>query len=832
MSEIYKGYNPIYESFKKELYEQEVKADTSAISGAIYDTFANILMMGSNDEIKTPDGFKKYFADNITSASSIDGVKDQINKKIDEIIQSDKAQENAYTQNKEYISTLFDKLKAAGDTPESLKKLVSDFNVYTDAKIPSLEAMKNSLQQSNESLLSRYLSEQSIGNPDSGKEWEDLSRDLMNIATEFDGQATSTINNKTFSGSQEIQKIAAMAPDFLKRAKDLQVDGSKYALGLRIGKLHLADGSKISAKNYGIKARNLINEILRQKKEFEAIKYRLIPDVPPPPPTAVICPKGYKFDTQSNACIAIAPVTNTGGKPKPDGEGNSDAGGASSSCEFPIPIGSRKCDDVIKLQKKLMGLGSCVADLLNAHGGADGKYGKFTARISNIAYAYIKKTTDFNGRGELTKDIFDTIMGYGDTIQAAAKESIDTRKLIQNKIFEKEYETSTPLISFDAFSKILNEAEVGTDSNATNINIQPKSKSIGDFICQTYKDGKVDNTVTPSPAPDPKKDDGKIPTIDDWSGLKYVNTGSYPVSFDESLLSAWTKEAVITAVSFALPGSGYILKAGSTGLRALGAKGAESVGFKALATKIAGKSFQTAVTKGITEKTASQAMSGLTRQYFMKYGKIAIPKRVAGGLIGGTVGAAALDFISGRNSFVITTVEGFIDRLNIMALTKGMVDTLDGYVSDDDWACISTVLGVIKGAWTIDRDDKAVSAWGELKRLYKESENADLSADIMSVSAKMGTVEGYPNIKSATPLIKVQNVAWGIASSETKDFLGKLDANESAMTANLAKLPKNYIKAHADGNYMEVGEDGKDVSADSGKKEDNGKEGSKSGAKP
>ena len=73
-------------------------------------------------------------------------------------------------------------------------------------------------------------------------------------------------------------------------------------------------------------------------------------------------------------------------------------------------------------------------------------------------------------------------------------------------------------------------------------------------------------------------------------------------------------------------------------------------------------------------------------------------------------------------------------------MVGGLVNTIDGYVSDDDIACIASVLAVVKGAWTISNDGQAVSAWGEIKKLYMQSEGEDLTSDINSISAKRGDV--------------------------------------------------------------------------------------------
>ena len=522
-----------------------------------------------------------------------------------------------------------------------------------------------------------------------------------------------------------------------------------------------------------------------------------------------------KFDTTKNACVYVnVPVVNTGGggggtnppKPKPTP--------VTTGCTFPVAIGASKCSEVAALQGKLISMGSCIADILNAAGGADGRYGKVTAKLANITYAYMMKSNSFNAAGELTQEMYNAIMAGGQqqTFQTptAVKDSLDISKVLENKTFEREHKTGTPVLSFGDFSKILTEAAYLSEDGDPHI-----SGSLASCICSTYQSGNIDpNCFSWVPVPNPTGGTGAtgatgsepVPTRDDWNGLKYVNTGSYPVSFDESLLSYWSKEIIIDALTFWAPGGKYLMKAGSAGIKALGIKGAAKIGMNKLAQKIAA----TAVgkTAAIATERAATRLAAVSSGYFAKYGAIPIAKRTAAGLIGGTIGGSFLEFLSGRDTFVVTTIEGFIERNMIMGISKGLVNTLDGYVSDDDWASITQILAIIKGGWTVDEDDKPVSAWGELKRFYVESEGEDLVADIKSVSAKMGDVEGYPNVKSLSPLASVSDLDWDLARAETERFVDALERNESKLSENLAKLPKKYVQAHVEGSYEEIDEEG------------------------
>lgn len=835
MSGIYKGYNPVYESLKREIFEAESKVDLSALGRTIYDTFVNVIMNSSDEAIKTPDGFKA-FMDRVLQSSSLEGIKTEFQKKLNMIATSDRAQAESINASKTYLDQLFSQLMdLVGKDAKGMKSVIGMMTGFVGSTVSGLQGVQAQLAK-NESLVTKYLAEaddQLTGEESNSEEgladkwYTQLSKNVLDSATSFAGETSAAMSNKNLAGDAGIVAFSEAAQKYLDQAKDLSITSGRRGI-LKLGKLETASGP-MKGKDYRVKAQNLINEIIRQREEFQKLKYRLS-NIPAPPTPVVMCPAGMVFDKTKNACVFLNKP------PRIEGEGPTPGPKPpvptppvptppvpSTGCTFPVAVGAKKCAEVASLQSKLISMDPCIADIINRAGGADGRYGKVTAKLVNITYAYLSGANSFDAAGSLTREMYDRIMGGYTFVQkdAAPKESLDVSKIVENKIFEREYQVG-PVISFDDFAEIVSEAtydpsnEAGPAPRTDVATVPATSKSLGSCICKTYADGVIDPTcsssVVPVPPVPPKPEEEEQvplpPTRDEWKGLKYVDTGSYPISFDESLLSAWTKEVVLTAASFALPGSGYLLKAGTTGLRGLSIKAATKVGAQKLATKLATRTVVTAAGKEVAKTTTTEALKRLTRMTFAKYGKIAIPTRVAGGLIGGTVGAAALDFLAGRNSYVITVTEGYIERTNLLGMVNGMVDTIDGYVSDDDWATITTVLAVLKGAWTTDESDKPVSAWGELKKLYQEAEGEDLVADISSVSAKMGDVEGYPKIKSLSPLSSVQDLDWDVAAAETKKFAELLNKNESALAENLSKLPADYVQAFVEGNFMEYDEEG------------------------
>lgn len=827
MSGIYKGYNPIFESMKQELFEEETKIDVDALIRAIYDTFVNLIVNGTDEAVKTPDGFKAYM-EKALQASSLNGVQAEFEKRIDLMSATDKSQAEALSQSKSYIGQLFSSLKSAvGEDSKGLQKAIDKMTALMGSTIASFQSVQVELQK-NESLVSRYLmedNEQLTGEEADSEDgladkwYTQLSKNLLDSATSFKGETASAMASKNLAGNSEVQNFSQSSQQYLEQAKQLAISGGRRGL-FQTGKLQTASGP-MKAKDYRVKAQNLVNEIIRQREEFRKLNYKLS-NIPAPTNPIVVCPTGMAFDVAKNACVFVTvPVVNTGGggggtkppRPKPTP--------VTTGCTFPVAIGASKCSEVAALQGKLISMGSCMADILNAAGGADGRYGKVTAKLANITYAYMMKLNSFNAAGELTQEMYNAIMAGGPvTYQqppTAVKDSLDVSKVLENKTFEKEHQIGTPVLSFGDFSKILTEAAYLTE----DAGIPNTSGSIASCICSTYQSGNIDPncfSIVPVPVPNPTGATGAtggtepIPGQADWKGLKYVNSGSYPISFDESLLSFWTKEIIIDALTFWAPGGTYALKAGATGLKSLGIKGASKAGMTKLATKLAASASTKAATLG-TEKVASK-LANVSAGYFAKYGRIPIAKRTAAGLLGGTVGGAFFDFIAGRDTFVITSVEGFVERNMIMGIAKGLTNTLDGYCSDDDWACITQVLAITKGGWTVDENDKAVSIWSQLKKFYMESEGEELIDDIKSVKAKFGDVEGYPNLKSLSPLASVSDLDWDLAKAETNRFVDALERNESKIAENLAKLPEKYVQAFVEGAYDEIDEEGEATPAD------------------
>ena len=837
MSGIYKGYNPVFESLQKEIFEQDQKAaKPSALSRAIYDVFTSLIMSGKDEAIKTPEGFKAAM-DQILKSTSLEGIKIEILKKIDTLIQTDKDQAEALQQSKAYVTQLIDQLvQTVGGKADLVKSVIDDMNSYIGGTVSGLQSVKAQLQQ-NESLVSKYVAERKRtgdeGSPAEGiddkKWWVNLSKSCLDTAVSFSGETESALTDKRLSSNGEMQKFSEMSQKFVQDARNLAVTGRAGLLNT--GKIETASG-KMKGEAYRVAATNLVNEILRQRNLFRQLRNSLT-NIPTPPiqDVPVVCPAGFVYDANKKACVAKP-------SPKPPTPGPTPSPTPTptptptSGCEFPIKMSGKKCSEVKAVQEKLMSMGSCIKDILAKRGGADGKYGKATAKLCNITYAYLTGATSFSESGDLSKAMYDVIMSGSATI--AAKESYyaipaaDFQKIMERKIFEKESESAGSVISFDDFAKILNEDEVAA------VNPPAPTVSLADCICKTYASGAIDaacaKTIVPVPVPDPDKEEDK--KVWEWKGLKPLPDGIYGLSYDESWGEWWASKGTAigigvilvvaiaaTAGAFAPAGiaaagaagggtaaagagaavAGAEVAAAGTAATAAGAgaavAGAEVAAGTAATAAGAEVAAGTAATKvGLLAKLGT-ALKGasLAGAKAGAMGALTSPVAIGAGAIGG---AAADSLFDGRSGVGISLFNGYISKTGIVSIARGLSDTYDGYVTRNDIQAFMASLCILRGAWT-DRNGKPVSAWGEVKKRYMEMETGE---DIDQQLGKgeystmmVRAVENFPDFESDN-MEDGSKVNSDDAKKLIEEAVALLDANEAEMLQNLSNITEAEIK--------------------------------------
>jgi hypothetical protein len=759
---IYEGSNPVFESILKQsgLYEQEKKTLDPVLNIiSALNTLFTMILDSKMENYKSPQEFESSLGNKIISANDLMSFKSAIMPVVKTLAVSDPENKQYAEQNVKFIEanlTPLDKvLKSAEEfqeVKEKIKEVVDGFKV-------DLQNRANDLKKTKETAVkeSSITEQQGKTGDETNVQYGqfegpafDRSKEAIDAALAFTGEVTREKYNKVIASDTQIQKFEGIANDLLKQARDLQLVDRK---GLKIV---TADGTTHKRKDYKLKMDSLINEIIRQKKEYRRVRDLLLSNtetsyVPAPVPV-VVKP-------------TIEPVKDEEGKKEETTKG---------ACTFPVKVGSAKCDEVSKLQTKIMELFPAIAKFLESRGKADGKYGKGTSKCVNIILGYLNKNKEISLVGDLTKDGYDSIMALEEkdiqrktfkTIDAK-KESVDFERYIKNRIFEAEYNEGVPVLRFDSFVKT-----ISLNSQAIR---EDEDKNVGykipeECLNKSIETGEIDLECikTKREGGDDKQDETKVI----WKGLKPVKDNVYVISYDESALSAIGKITIGTIAGVATVFTGGV---------ALAAMAPAAI----TSTSILGGSAIAAI-------AGSTVATGVTAA-------IGAPVAIGAGAI---AGAALPEVLSGRANVAVSVNGGYITRGAIIRIVRGLINTLDGRVSDNDIQSIMSSLAVLKGAWTTNaEEDKAISAWSEVKRLYAKKENEDLESEIRSIGTlTVSSVENFPEFSSKT-LADGDDTDAEDAMDSILEAMDKLDSNEALLQQNLKTITPEIIQNFIDGS--------------------------------
>jgi hypothetical protein len=284
------------------------------------------------------------------------------------------------------------------------------------------------------------------------------SKESLDAANAFVGMIDRDKYVAVLKDNADVKRYREIADGLYKKAQDLQMIDRSGALG---GKIVTASG-EFKGKEYKRKQDDLINEIIRQKSEYQRVKDGILKQggLTPPPPIPVVCPPGKKFDSAKGICVDAGGGDGsgaTGSKPKPTPT-------PTTECKFPVKLGT-KCKDVATLQNKMMEILPSVKEYLPTVGGADKKYGKGTAKVTNIIWSYLTGNS-LDLKGDLTKDMYDRIMSLTskdidlncyNPATSQAKESLDWEMSIEDKIEEREQIKNAPVLSFEDFYSVVEQ---------------------------------------------------------------------------------------------------------------------------------------------------------------------------------------------------------------------------------------------------------------------------------------------------------------------------------------------------------------------------------------
>jgi hypothetical protein len=369
---------------------------------------------------------------------------------------------------------------------------------------------------------------------------------------------------------------------------------------------------------------------------------------------------------------------------------------------------------------------------------------------------------------KLTKEKYDTVMSIDSSFMQESsvfytgdqpdmkKESLTNRRGLKALLEKKELSKKTSVLKWNDFSNTF-QALYGESGYYIN---EGQSQKRVDFICRYLKSGgDSKEETTPTPIPQDLNTDN---ILEGWEGLKPFPDGAYMIPYDESFL-----EAGIDAGKYALAGAAIAGLVVLTGGAALGAMGLS-----------AGAAGTAAGAAGMAEATlAGAAMAGM--------GTVTKIGLVSAFALGGASGLTAKYYGEDRVTVTILIRQGYITKQALVAVTRGLIDTLDGAVYSADMRAIQLTLCLLQGAWTFNQG-KAVSAFAYVQKYYENMENGEI---IFNEIKNIGTL----TVKKITdfPDFETPGETSTLDPDDAKGFM--LDAH-TAMTQNGPSLKQNLDK--------------------------------------
>jgi hypothetical protein len=837
---IYGGLNPIFESMASSLKEDKAKGETktgkavdvvSSVSTALNTVFT-ILLNSKNESAKTERGFEEI-KNKLLGTTNFGAFRQYLVSLVESFGALDLAQRSSYDKNVKFLVEIL-----SGDTEatlsdpkifDSLKKdIVTKLLTNFSADLKDREAQ---MRKTNPKLFGEVVKQGLVVKENeeideerkSGDETDvedaefrsaafNKSKESLDAANGFVGMIDRDKYVPALKDNGDVKRYKDIADDLYRKAQDIQMTDRKGVLG---GKIVTPSGT-FKAGDYKRKHDDLLNEIIRQKKEYSRIKDSILKNnnVTPAPVVTPICPPGKIYDEAKGICVDV----------KSDGGGGdgkkkiTPTPVPTKECTFPIKLG-KKCKDVGTIQTKLMEILPSVAEYLPKHGGVDSKYGSATAKVCNIVWAYVNKGT-LTIDGELTKDMYDTIMGLTAedvdklcykpiTVEGStgAKESISWEMSIEDKIEEREEIKGSPILSFEDFYSVIEESYKFHKIDEENIFSTIKNITSGtSTVAATGPTGATVTTVSNKKLIDCCVKDSILGnTLVDcigasgasgasgetggdlvWKGLKPVQDGTYTVFYDESWSDWWGDVAKGAVIAGIIIGLGVVTAGVGIAIAAPGAVTAAAVG------------------TGIGTAAAAGGAAGATILW-------------GGGIIGGT--AIAKWVGNDRKPVSILVYNGYLEPVAVKGMARGLYNSMGGTISSQDMLAIYSTLILCRGTFTDDGDGKAVSVWEKIKKEYSSFDGDNLIADINAITTSQG-VAGFfkdigtdmddlpsfpPNFKTKDPNRDGGSVTFEGAKDSCVDGVQKLDKNSSKLRENLTHITEKDLELLSD-NMGEITE--------------------------
>jgi hypothetical protein len=811
--DIYGGINPIFESLRNSLNEdsksgkkiQEKGIDTTSSVVTALNTLFTLLLSSKMEDAKTSSGFETI-KNKILLSENFGSFRQYILSMIDSFSKLDNTQKEAYDSNIKMVTSLLSgNVESSLSDPkifntikkDTIAKLLSNFSEdirqrevqmkKTNPKIYS-EAAKNGLivKESEISEEKRTGDETDVTDAEFRGKAFNKSKESLDASNAFVGMIDRDKYVPLLKDNPDVSRFKEIADNLYKKAQDLQMLDREGLLG---GKIVTATG-EFRSVDYKRKQDDLINEIIRQKKEYERLKNSLLKNQGAPVVIEAdpICPEGQYYDKSLGKCVDIKRSTDSSDKPK---KKIKPVPVPLKKCDFPIKMYGQ-CTQVGEVQEKLSNLLPSVKKYLSKYGGVDNIYGKATAAVCNIVFAYITDPFDKSRslKGELTQAMYDRIMSILtpgndvgiNTQSIIIKEGINgyfEEMSLDDKIQEMEEINNAPVLSFEDFFSVLEETysfrkldektiPPGSPAFMLYDNCVEMSLAKGEILLCSSVTGSTGTTGATGATGATGE---KAPS---WKGLKPVKDGAYTVYYDESWEDWWTSVGKGALVAGLIVGA-VIITGGAAGI------------------PIAGMGL--AGTAGAVGAGASIAALGTTAGATV--------------LAAGAIGGSAIAKWAGddRQPVTILVFNGYIDSLAVRGMARGLYNSLTGTVSSQDLLAIYSTLILSRGTFTDNGNGKAVSVWSQVKKQYTSLGGGNIMTDIASIGTDafkdivtdMDDIPSFPaSFKTKNPL-KGGPIDFNGAKDMCIDGVRKLQANGGKIGSNLKNITEEDLEVLSDG---------------------------------
>jgi len=791
IQDMYQGKNFIYESLSSSINEEKEDKKKEAMDAltslsTILNNLFSIILNSKNEGLKTTRGFSEV-KNKMLGISNFGAFRQYVISLVQSLGYLDPAQKSAFDKNVGYLMDLF----------RSLETVMADERLFNSAKEDTIKKMLNNFEadlaerekQMKKTKPSLYDEVKKSGDvveeaKRSGEETDtteaefrskafNKSKESLDAATAFVGMVDRDKYVPALKDNADVDRYKDIATGLYQKAQDLQMVDRK---GLQV----ITPKGAMKRKDYMRDQDNLINEIIRQKKEYNRIKDGILKQggFTPPPVIPPVCPPGKVYDSGKGICVSVekekvetTPVT-------------------TKECTFPVKLNT-KCNEVGKIQSKLMELIPSIKTYLSKKGGADKVYGKGTSTACNIVWAYLSGETGQELTADLTKEMYDGIMGLtsndidvetAETVGTAFEESKDWEMSFAEKVQEREEVKGTSILEFDDFFSVIEEnlelekldeqvfdrlkakAPEKEESKEEEKETEEEKKKLKD---KCIKDSLAAGKVLPCAGADTDKDEDKEDKEEDkeeeetieWKGLKPVNDGAYSIYYDESW-SEW----------FSGVGKGVLISG-------LVAGAIVATGGLASVPLIGGTAAAGALATGTAAAVGALGTAGT----------------IAAGAIGG--GAIAKWAGDDRNPVTVIVFNGYIEPDAAYAMARGLYNSLGGTVSSQDLLAIMSTLILSRGTYTNDGAGKAIPVWPLVEQRFLSLAGESIQASINEIIGggiggffkdlytDMDEIPSFPRFKTKNPLSGVPK--------EFEDALDSIKRGVNALSANSSKMREN-----------------------------------------